>query len=99
MSESIKNNEAVQRWKKKMPKFFRWIMYVCALVSGTALVVNTAMITSGAQPHEWWVDIYPYLIGIPVGMAFCAKFTVDGGMRDKSLEKLDKNTKLDKDDF
>lgn len=103
MGEAIKNtgNELKERWHQKMPRFFRWLMYACALVAGTAFCVNTALITSGAQPHEWWINIYPYMVGIPVGMAFCAKFTCDGGFREKGMETLDKNTGrtiLDKDD-
>ena len=98
MGEEIKNtgSEAIRRWKEKMPKFFRMVMYVCALVSGTALAVNTAILAAGAQPHEWWQEIFPYLIGVPAGMAFAAKFTCDGGFRDKQVENH--NTILDKDD-
>ena len=63
------------RWKNAMPKFFSRICWVCALVSGTALAVNTAITAGGGTPHEWWTDIYPYLLGIPAGAAFVAKFT------------------------
>jgi hypothetical protein len=98
MGEAIKktSNEAVRRWKEKMPKFFRWIMYICALIGGTALAVNTAILAAGATPHDWWVDIFPYLIGVPAGAAFVSRFTVDGGYRDKQIERH--NTILDKDD-
>lgn len=99
MGEKIRRSELVERWHKKMPKFFRWLMYLCAFVAGLAFAVNTALSTAGATPHEWWTDIYPYLIGIPVGMGFCCKFTVDGGFRDKSMEHLNKNTILDHDNF
>lgn len=64
-----------QRWSNAMPKFFRIVCWVCALVSGTALAVNTAITAGGGVPHEWWTDIYPYLLGIPAGAAFVAKFT------------------------
>ena len=63
------------RWKNSMPKFFRVICWVCALVSGTALAVNTAIVAGGGVPHTWWSDIYPYLLGIPAGAAFVCKFT------------------------
>ena len=69
-----------------MPKFFKTVMWVCGLVSGTSLAVNTAMMTAGAQPHEWWTDIFPYLVGIPAGAMFACKFTVNGGFEDP-LEK------------
>lgn len=101
MGEAIKNtgNEAMKRWQKKMPKFFRFMMYACAFVAGLALSVNTAITLGGGATHEWWNDLYPYLLGVPAGMAFCAKFTVDGGMREKSMDKLNKNTILDHDNF
>lgn len=101
MGEQIKKtgNEAVKRWNSKMPKFFRHIMWLCALVSGTALAVNTAITLGGGTPHEWWQDIYPYMLGIPAGMAFVAKFTCDGGFKDKAMENLNKNTVLDHDNF
>lgn len=63
------------RWKNAMPKFFRIICWTCALISGTALAVNTAITAGGGTTHEWWNELYPYLLGIPAGMAFVAKFT------------------------
>ncbi len=93
------------RWRNAMPKFFRIIFWVCSLVSGTALAVNTAIMAAGGTPHDWWTDIYPYLIGIPAGMAFVAKFTQTYGKDGKPIEydahrNAEKNGKtiLDKDD-
>ena len=63
------------RWRNTMPRFFRNICWCCTLISGTALAVNTAITAGGGMTHEWWNDIYPYLLGIPAGMAFVAKFT------------------------
>jgi len=63
------------RWTTAMPKFFSVICWVGTLVSGTALAANTAITAGGGTPHEWWTDIYPYLLGIPAGAAFVAKFT------------------------
>lgn len=68
-------NLITSRWQNAMPKFFSRICWACALVSGTALAVNTAITAGGGTPHEWWTDIYPYLLGIPAGAAFVAKFT------------------------
>ena len=81
MGENVKQfgNEVSNRWKGKMPKFFKKVMWACGLVSGTALAVNTAIMAAGAQPHEWWVEIFPYLVGIPAGMIAVCKFTVEGG--------------------
>lgn len=67
--------ELCKRWNNAMPKFYRIVFWVCSLISGTALAANTAMMAAGAMPHEWWSDIYPYLIGFPAGMAFAAKFS------------------------
>lgn len=86
-----------KRWKRHMPKFFKRIFWVCSLVSGTALAANTALQAAGVQPHDWWLDISPYLIGIPAGAAFICKFTVSGGMPDDKKE--DNNTILDHDNF
>ena len=63
------------RWRNHMPVFFRRVFWVCSLISGTALAVNTAITAGGGTPHEWWQDIYPYLLGFPAGIAFAAKFT------------------------
>ena len=63
------------RWQKTMPKFFAVICWVGALVSGTALAVNEAMSVAGAVAPDWWVAIYPYLVGMPAAAAFVAKFT------------------------
>ena len=99
MGEIIKQtgNEAVERWRKKMPKFFRHVMWLCVLVAGAATAVHVYFTQFGIQPHEWWTDVLPYLTGVPIGMAFCCKFTVEGGFRDKQMDKLN-NTILDKDD-
>lgn len=92
MGENIKtfSKEAKNRWRAKMPKFFNRVCWVCSLISGTALAANEAMQLAGATPHEWWTDLFPYLVGIPAGMAFAAKFT--------QTYPQAKNTILDKDD-
>ena len=63
---------------------------VVFLISGTALAANEAMQLAGATPHEWWADLFPYLVGVPAGMAFVAKFT--------QTYPKSTNTVLDKDD-
>lgn len=63
------------RWRNHMPVFFRRLFWICSLISGTALAVNTAITAGGGTPHAWWQDIYPYLLGFPAGIAFAAKFT------------------------
>ena len=74
-------NTLSSRWSNAMPKFFSRICWACSLISGTALAVNTRITAGGGITPEWWNDIYPYLLGIPAGMAFAAKFT----------QKYDKN--------
>lgn len=67
--------ELCQRWKNHMPTFFRRVMWICALISGSAGAAHTAMTSLGIQPHDWWLDIVPYLIAFPAGVAFACKFT------------------------
>ena len=67
--------ELCQRWHNHMPVFFRRIFKICALISGTAGAAHTAMTSFGIQPHEWWIDIVPYLIAFPAGIAFACMFT------------------------
>ena len=86
--------EIKERWSKAMPKFFKMIFSVAAAIGVVALAINTAMISGGATPPEWWNEIFPYLLGISGGAAAVAKFTVKGGM-----EKESGNTILDKDNF
>jgi len=63
------------RWRNHMPVFFRRLFWICSLISGTALAVNTAITAGGGTPHAWWQEVYPYLLGFPAGIAFAAKFT------------------------
>lgn len=76
-----------RRWKNAMPKFFRVVFCVCSLVSGTALAVNTAITAGGGATHEWWNDVYPYLLGVPAGAAFVCKFTQTYGKDGRPVEK------------
>lgn len=82
------------RWHNSMPKFFKRVCWLSALIGGTALAVNTAIVSGGGTAHEWWSDIYPYLLGIPAGAAFVAKFTQnydrEGNPIPKPLPKADK---------
>lgn len=75
-----------QRWSNAMPKFFKVVCWICAFISGTALAVNTAIVAGGGVPHEWWSDIYPYLLGFPAGMAFVCKFTQTYGKNGKPID-------------
>lgn len=102
MGEHIKKtgNEVVERWHKKMPKFFRQLVVLCVCIVGTAFGINTMLQMTGATPHYWWTNAYPLLIGIPTGMAIVCKLTVAGGYKDIDPDNLTKgNTILDKDNF
>jgi hypothetical protein len=91
MGEQVKElkNTLIQRWMNKMPTFFRNIFWLCSLISGMALATNTAMTAAGAVPPEWWSDIFPYLVGIPAGMAFAAKFSQTYGTDGKPVSYED----------
>ena len=71
-----------------MPRFFQRIVILCAIVVVTAFTVNTALTVAGAEPHDWWRDAYPLLIGVPIGMIVVCKLTVAGGYRDIDLDPL-----------
>ena len=72
-------NTFVQRWKAAMPAFFKWIMGFGTALAAIAVAVQMALNSSGATPPEWWVTIYPYLIGAGAGMTATAKFTQQQG--------------------
>lgn len=63
------------RWQNAMPRFFKRMMWVCGLISGTALAAHESMALAGIQPHAWWLDIEPYLVAVPAGAMFACKFT------------------------
>lgn len=90
MGETIRQtgSEAVKRWHERMPRFFQRIVILCAIVVVTAFTVNTALTVAGAEPHDWWRDAYPLLIGVPIGMIVICKLTVAGGYRDIDLDPL-----------
>ena len=100
MGEHIRHtgNELKERWTAKMPRFFRGLMILCTCIVGTALGVNQIMVIGGAQPHWWWTEIYPLLLGVPTGMAIVCKLTVAGGYKDVNPDRLTRhNHILDKD--
>ena len=92
-----------QRWTNTMPKFFKWVFGVFSFIGGLAVAINEGLEVSHAQPHQWWIDVYPYLIGSSFGAAFVAKFTQTYGKDGKPIEKNkseeSSNTILDSDNF
>lgn len=67
--------ELKSRWQTESPLFFKKVMQISVFISGTALAMHLAMDSSGANEPTWWVNVYPYLIAIPAGIAACAKLT------------------------
>ena len=65
----------ISRWRATTPFFFKRIIYVGSIISGVALAIHVALVAGNAVEPQWWQDIYPYLIGIPAGMAAVAKLT------------------------
>ncbi len=70
-----------KRWKAETPKFFKKIVWSAASVSGVAIAVNAALSMAGATAPSWWIEIYPYLVGVPAGMAAVAKLTKENSER------------------
>jgi hypothetical protein len=75
--------EIKNRWKSETPKFFKGIVKIGLSISGVALAMHLAVIGAGAGEPQWWIDIYPYIIAIPAGMAATAKLTRDYGIDDQ----------------
>ena len=63
------------RWTAKSPKIFRRICNICVGISTVAVAIQTALVAAGAATPAWWTDVFPYLVGIPAGMAAVAKLT------------------------
>ena len=63
------------RWEATTPKFFKWVVRIALSVSAVAIAIHVALVSGGATEPAWWTDIYPYLIGVPAGMAAVAKMT------------------------
>lgn len=74
-SMSLWWNVTISRWKATTPKFFKWVVRIGLSVSGVAIAIHVALVSGGAAEPAWWTDIYPYLIGVPAGMAAAAKLT------------------------
>ena len=68
--------EIRNRWKAETPKFFKNIVKIGLSISGIALAMHLAVLGAGAEEPQWWIDVYPYIIAIPAGMAATAKLTM-----------------------
>lgn len=65
----------IDRWKAESPKLFKRMTRTTLAISGAAVAIHVAVIASGATEPEWWCSAYPYIVGIPAGMAFVSKLT------------------------
>lgn len=99
MGEKIKRSEIVERWNKKMPRFFYWVSVVAMGVLFVSVTIHFTVESAGAMHVDWWQEIYPYLVGASAGVIAISKFTVAGGYKKMNPDKIDGKTILDKDDF
>ena len=79
MKKVIQN--IINRWKAETPIFFKNVVKIGVSISGVALAMHLAIIGAGAVEPQWWVDIYPYVIAIPAGMAATAKLTSNNSIK------------------
>lgn len=90
--------EMAKRWHEKMPRFFYWLVVVACGIGGTAAAINFGVPALGGTLHEWWTDVYTYIIGGCIATVFVCKFTVAGGYKDIDPDVLTRgNAVLDKD--
>lgn len=96
MGEQIKQtgSELKNRWHQQMPRFFYWIVVVACGIGGMAFAINTAVPALGGTLHDWWTDIYSYIIGGCVGIIFVCKFTVAGGYKQIDPDKIIRGQQL-----
>lgn len=76
-------NSLKSRWTAKSPLIFRRICQVSVGISTVAIAIQTALMAAGAVTPQWWTDIFPYLVGIPAGMAAVAKLTKEDNDNEK----------------
>ena len=68
------------RWKSETPKFFKNIIRIGVSISSVAIAMHMAIEAAGAVEPQWWITIYPYIVGLPAGMAATAKLTRNHGI-------------------
>lgn len=90
MGETAKNtsSEIAGRWHQKMPRFFYWLVVIACGIGGTAFAINTGVPALGGTLHEWWTDLYTYIIGGCIATVFVCKFTVAGGYKEIDPDKI-----------
>ena len=87
-------NEALERWHKKMPRFFYWIVVISCGILGLAVAINSGVPALGGTLHDWWTDMYSYVVGGCIGVIFVCKFTVAGGYKEIDPDKVIRGNKI-----
>lgn len=87
-------SELKGRWVGKMPRFFRQLVVVCACIIAIAFAINSGVPALGGTLHEWWTDIYTYVIGGCIGIIVTCKLTVAGGYKEIDPDKVIRNGQL-----
>ena len=90
--------EMKERWHKKMPRFFYWMVVVACGIGGTAAAINLGLPMVGGTHSEWWDEAFRYIFSTCIGVVFACRFTVAGGYKEIDPDKLTRgNMVLDKD--
>lgn len=77
-------NNLKNRWKAETPIFFKNIIKICLSISGIAIAMHIAVEAAGAVEPQWWVNVYPYIVAIPAGMAATAKLTQNHNIEEQN---------------
>lgn len=65
----------IDDFKADTPRIARKVRNFAACISGCAVAVMTTLLTAQSQIPDWFINIYPYLIGIPAAIAFISQFS------------------------
>ena len=83
--------EMKQRWRNAMPIFFKRLMWIGGLMSGTAIAVHEVFDHYGIVADDWWLFVERYLIGIGVGIVFACKLTQKYDNNGNPVKKSDES--------
>lgn len=96
MGERIKTagNEIQERWHKKMPPFFYWVVVVACGIACTAFAIHNGIPALGGTHADWWEEAYRYIMGGCIATVFVCKFTVAGGYKELDPDKILRNGRI-----
>lgn len=80
-------NTLRSRWRNAMPIFFKRMMWLGGMMSGTAIAVHEVFDHYGIVADGWWLFVERYLIGVGVGIMFVCKFTQTYGKNGEPIRK------------